>query len=154
MDPEKSKSSKSEAEAMLSAANDAATASAEQSEAPRFFVLLASSVSAAIFSLWGVIDPGIWYWSLLLYVPLGIWLGLELPKRPKSRIPLRHSGKYMLAALCLILAMQLSSFWVPGDPALVAAKFAALLAIFWIVFSAMRKESITNRIIDGHERSA
>ena len=60
----------------------------------------------------------------------------------------------MLAVLGLMLAAQISQFWIPEGPALVAAKFAVLLAVFWVTLSIMRRESITNRIYDGQERSA
>lgn len=154
MSLEETESSKSEAAAMLAAAHNTATASAEQSEPPRYFVVLASMVCAVNFSMFGVVDQVLWYWLLLLFVPLGFWFFVERRKRPKSRIPLRHSGKYMLAVLGLMLAAQISQFWIPEGPALVAAKFAALLAVFWVTLSIMRRESITNRIHDGQERSA
>lgn len=147
------KLSDSEAATLLASARRAASDSAEHSEAPRYFVAWMALVTAAVFSLHGVIAPHLWYWSLCAYVPLGIWYWLSARKRPKARTVLRHSRRYILFMLLLMFVMQFGNFWVPETPWLVAAKFLILLAVFWITLRVMRSETIKTRLEDGHERS-
>ncbi|MCW4465821.1 hypothetical protein OK351_09925 [Glutamicibacter sp. MNS18] len=153
MSAQQPKPSVPEAAALLASARRAATQSAERTEAPRYLLTWVALVSAAIFSLHGIIDLTVWYWSLSAYVALGIWYWLSARKRPKARTVLRHSRRYILFMLLLMFVMQFGNFWVPETPWLVAAKFLVLLAVFWIAMWAMRSETIKTRLEDGHERS-
>ncbi|MNW26351.1 hypothetical protein D3C74_31170 [compost metagenome] len=110
-------------------------------------------VSAAIFSLYGVIDIALWYWSPVLFVPLIAWYAYWSRQRPKSRPALRHSGKYIAVMLFMMLTLQLCTFWIPQTWLFAIPKFLALAAVFTGSLWIMRRETIKSRIKDGNEQA-
>lgn len=143
-----------DAQALLAQAEEASTASVRATEPPLGFLLSLALTYAGIFSLHGIINSALWYWSLLLFLPLLVWYIYWSRKRPKSRPALKHSGKYMLGVFLMIGGMQFGNFWIPQTWLLIALKFMALFAVLITALWVMRRETITSRIKDGNEQAS
>lgn len=153
MNPASQHPSTHNTEALLAQVEEASAASVSATEPPPGFLLGLALIYAGIFSLYGVIDSALWYWSLLLFLPVLGWYIYWSRKRPKSRPALKHSGKYMLGVFLMIGGMQFSNFWIPQTWLLIALKFIALLTVLLTAFWVMRRETITSRIKDGNEQA-
>ncbi|MGH3652316.1 hypothetical protein [Glutamicibacter sp.] len=145
--------SEREAASLLAAAKEAASGTVSATEAPQAFMIVLAILSAAIFSLYGVIDTALWYWSPALFAPLIAWYVLWARQRPKRRPALRHSGKYIAVMLLMMLALQFSNFWIPQTWLIAILKFLALVAVFTGALWIMRRETIKSRVKDGNEQA-
>lgn len=145
--------SEREAASQLATAEEAASGTVSATEAPGAFMIALGIVTSAIFSLYGVIDIALWYWSPVLFVPLIAWYAYWSRQRPKSRPALRHSGKYIAVMLFMMLALQLCTFWIPQTWLFAIPKFLALAAVFTGSLWIMRRETIKSRIKDGNEQA-
>lgn len=154
MNPSSQTAPDHDAKALLAQAEAASTASVRTTEPPFGFLLSLALLWAGIFSLYGVINSALWYWSLLLFLPMLVWYIFWSRKRAKSRPALKHSGKYMLGAFAMLAGMQFGNFWVPQTWLFVALKFMLLLAVLTTAFWVMRRETITSRIKDGNEQAS
>ncbi len=142
-----------EAAALLSQAERSSADSVYATEAPKAFMIVLAILSAAIFSLYGVIDTALWYWSPVLFAPLIAWYVLWARQRPKRRPALRHSGNYIAVMLLMMLALQFSNFWIPQTWLSAILKFLALVAVFTGALRIMRRETIKSRVKDGNEQA-
>ncbi|PRB69407.1 hypothetical protein [Arthrobacter sp. MYb213] len=143
-----------DAKALLAQAEEASTASVSATEPPRGLLLSLALICAAIFSLHGVINSALWYWSLLLFLAPLVWYIYWSRKRAKSRPALNHSGKYMLGVCLMMAGMQFSNFWIPQTWLFVALKFMTVFAVLSTALWVMRRETITSRIKDGNEQAS
>ncbi|MFJ2146410.1 hypothetical protein ACIOJF_14060 [Glutamicibacter sp. NPDC087831] len=142
-----------EAAELLSQAERSSADSVHSTAAPRAFMIVLGIVSAAIISLYGVIDTALWHWSPVLFAPLIAWYALWARQRPKRRPALKHSGKYIAVMLLMMLALQFSNFWMPQTWLFAILKFLALVAVFTGALWIMRRETIKSRIKDGNEQA-
>lgn len=143
-----------DAAVLLAQAEQASAASVNTTEPPQSLIMSLAVVYAGIFALRGVIDSALWYWSILLFIPLAVWYLFWSRKRAKPRPALKHSGKYMLGVFLLMAGTQFSNFWVPQSWPVTTLKFVALFTVIVAAFWVMRRETITSRIKDGNEQAS
>lgn len=139
-------SQSSNAEEMLHLAESTTKKSASHAESPKGFTLVFSAYLASFFGIRGVIPDAIWYWLILLAVPLLVWYWNWYKSPARLGPEDKHSKGYILAMLVMVICMQSATMWVPNNAWLVAIK---IMGLFIIIFGAqmiMRSETVKQRV--------
>lgn len=121
-------------------------------DAPRGFMLSLVAVTATIFTLANMVPWSVILGLSVLSIPLFLWYHLVMRKRPKRRTVGKHSGLYMAFIFLFMLALHLSSYWVPSSWWAAGAKWVLLFGVSWFCISLARSAEIRNRLKDANER--
>ncbi|WMY78761.1 hypothetical protein [Citricoccus sp. I39-566] len=136
----------------LAEVDDASSAMANSTDAPRGFMLALVALIATVMTLIGMVSWPVVLGVGALSIPLALWYFLVMRKRPKARPILNHSRSYVGYFLLLILTLQLIRFWEASSWVEAGAKWVLVFGVCWFCISRMRAFAIRDRLKDAHER--